>query len=68
MENTTNGNIMTTQEAMGIAQATVESVLRSIEDEIRTIAHIYDSKDLFGIAYSKFSEKIIEVIDEYIEK
>ena len=65
----TNTNTMlTTNETFSIAQATVESVLRDLQDEIRVIADIYDSKDLFGIAYRKFSDKIIDVIEDYIEK
>ena len=68
MKNNDTNTLLTTSETFSIAQATVESVLRDIQDEIRTIANIYDSKDLFGIAYCKFSDKIIAVIDEYIEK
>lgn len=54
------------KETMDFAQATVDSVLRNIQDEIRVIANIYDSRDLFGIAYAKFSQKIIDMIEEYI--
>lgn len=57
---------MNMKDTMDIAQATVDNVLRTIQEEIRTIAHIYDSRDLFGIAYSKFSEKIIDMIEEHI--
>ena len=58
----------TMKETMDYAQATVESVLRDIQNEIMVLAEIYDSKDLFGIAYKKYSSKIIDIIDEYIEK
>ena len=56
---------MMIKNTMEIAQATVDSVLQDIQDEIRVLANIYDSRDLFGIAYSKYSEKIIELIEEY---
>lgn len=56
------------KDTMDFAQATVESVLRDIQKEILVLAEIYDSRDLFGIAYKKYSDKIIDIIDEYIEK
>ena len=59
---------LTMKETMDYAQATVENVLRDIQNEIMVLAEIYDSKDLFGIAYKKYSDKIIDIIDEYIEK
>ena len=58
----------TMKETMDYAQATVENVLRDIQKEIMVLANIYDSRDLFGIAYKKYSDKIIDIIDEYIEK
>lgn len=59
---------LTMKETMDYAQATVENVLRDIQNEIMVLANIYDSRDLFGIAYKKYSDKIIDIIDEYIEK
>ena len=59
---------LTMKDTMDYAQATVENVLRDIQKEIMVLADIYDSKDLFGIAYKKYSDKIIDIIDEYIEK
>lgn len=59
---------LTMKDTMDYAQATVENVLRDIQKEIMVLAEIYDSKDLFGIAYKKYSDKIVEIIDEYIEK
>ena len=59
---------LTMKDTMDYAQATVENVLRDIQKEIMVLADIYDSKDLFGIAYKKYSDKIVEIIDEYIEK
>ena len=59
---------LTMKDTMDYAQATVENVLRDIQKEIMILAEIYDSKDLFGIAYKKYSDKIIDIIDEYIEK
>jgi len=59
---------MSMKDTMDIAQATVDNVLRNIQDDIREIARIYDSRDLFGIAYGKFAEKINDVIEDYIEK
>lgn len=59
---------LTMKDTMDYAQATVENVLRDIQNEIMVLAEIYDSKDLFGIAYKKYSDKIVEIIDEYIEK
>ena len=56
------------KDTMDFAQATVENVLRDIQKEILVLAEIYDSRDLFGIAYKKYSDKIIDIIDEYIEK
>jgi hypothetical protein len=52
---------------MEYAQAVLESVLEQIKDEIKELARVYDSRDLFGIAYEKFAEKIIDVIDEHKE-
>ena len=59
---------LTMKDTMDYAQATVENVLRDIQNEIMVLAEIYDSRDLFGIAYKKYSDKIIDIIDEYIEK
>ena len=47
-----------------IANAALQNVLSDLQDEIRTIAKIYDSRDLFGIAYGKFAEIIINRIEE----
>ena len=52
---------------MDINQAMIEGVLCQIKEEIKKLAEIYDSKDLFGIAYGKFADKIIEEIDKYTE-
>ena len=52
---------------METTQAVVEGVLEQIKNEIKVIADIYDSRDLFGIAYGKFADKIIEEIDKYLE-
>ena len=65
---TDTNTMLTATETFSITQAAVENVLNEIKKEIKVIANIYDSRDLFGIAYSKFSDKIIDVIDEYIEK
>lgn len=46
------------------ANAAIINILEDLEDEIKTIAEIYDSKDLFGIAYGKFAQIIINRIDE----
>ena len=46
-----------------IANAAVINVLEDIQDEIETLARIYDSHDLFGICYGKFAQKIIDYID-----
>ena len=49
-------------------QAIIEGVLEQIKNEIKTIAEIYDSRDLFGIAYGKFADKIIEeTIEKYLK-
>ena len=49
-------------------QAVVEGVLEKIKGDIRELAEIYDSRDLYGIAYGKFADKIIEeTIDKYLE-
>ena len=45
--------------------AAIKNILDEIQKEIKTLAEIYDSRDLFGIAYGKFSEKIINIIEEY---
>ena len=53
---------------MNDTQVIIEGVLEQIRSEIRAIAEIYDSRDLFGIAYGKFADKIIEeTIDKYLE-
>ena len=56
------------KDTMDIAQAAIENVLRNVQEEIKELARVYDSRDLFGIAYGKFAEKINSVIDDYIEK
>ena len=51
-----------------ITQAVLEGILEDIRTEIKEMARIYDSKDLFGVAYGKFADKIIEnAIDKYLE-
>ena len=45
--------------------AAIKNILENIQKEIKVLAEIYDSRDLFGIAYGKFSEKIIDLIEEY---
>lgn len=53
---------------METTQAIIEGVLEQIKTEIRTIAEIYDSRDLFGIAYGKFADKIIkDTIEKYMK-
>lgn len=52
---------------MDINQVMIEGVLNKIKEDIETLAEIYDSRDLFGIAYRKFADKIIEEIDKYTE-
>ena len=64
---TDTNTTITTNEAFRIAQATVTGVLNEIKDEIKVLADIYDSRDLFGIAYMRFAEKINDIIDEHIE-
>lgn len=51
-----------------VTQAAIEAILKDIQNEVLVIAKIYDSRDLFGIAYGKFAEKINDMIEEYIEK
>ena len=51
-----------------ITQAAIECVLRDIQKEVSILGEVYDSRDLFGIAYVKFAEKINNMIEEYIEK
>lgn len=48
-----------------LTQAALENVLENIKKEVQEIAWVYDSRDLFGIAYGRFAEKIIDIIDEY---
>lgn len=48
-----------------IADAAIKNILDNIQDEIRTIAEIYDSRDLFGIAYGKFADIIINMVENY---
>ena len=48
-------------------QAALQSILDQIKDEVKELAHIYDSRDLFGIAYAKYSDKIIDIIDSYLQ-
>ena len=50
---------------METTQAIIEGVLEHIKTEIKTLAEIYDSRDLFGIAYGKFAEKVNDIIDEH---
>lgn len=52
---------------MEITKVILEGILEQIKTEIKELADIYDSRDLFGIAYSKYSDKIIEIIDNYME-
>lgn len=48
-----------------MTQAALENILENLKDEIKEIARVYDSRDLFGIAYGRFAEKIIDIIDDY---
>ena len=52
------------KETFDITNATVKNILEDIQLEIRAIAKVYDSHDLFGIAYGRFAEKIIDIIDD----
>ena len=53
---------------MEIAQAVLISVLGQIKKDIKELAKIYDTRDLFGIAYEKFADKIIEIaINKHLE-
>lgn len=56
------------KETFDVTYATVVSVLTDIKSEVKELARIYDSKDLFGIAYGKFADLVNDIIDEYIEK
>lgn len=56
------------KETFDVTYATVVSVLTDIKDEVTELARIYDSKDLFGIAYGKFADLVNNIIDEHIEK
>ena len=47
-----------------ITNVIVQGILEDIQLEIKAIAEVYDSHDLFGIAYGKFAEKIIDIIDK----
>ena len=56
------------KDTFDITQAVLEGVLADIRNEIKEMAQIYDSRDLFGISYGKFAEKIIEIaINKYLE-
>ena len=49
-------------------QAALESILTDVKSEIKELAEVYDSRDLFGVAYGKFADKIIEIaIDKYLK-
>lgn len=48
-----------------IADAAIKNVLENIQKEIETIAKVYDSRDLFGIAYGKFAKIIIDMVENY---
>ena len=53
------------KETFEITNATVKNILSNIKKEIRDLAKIYDSRDLFGLGYVKYTEKIIDVIETY---
>lgn len=59
---------MPMKDTMDFAYATVVGVLKEIQNEVTTLAHVYDSRDYFGVAYGKFAEKVNGIIEEYIEK
>lgn len=46
-----------------VTNAAVINVLEDVQNEIMELARVYDSRDLFGIAYKRFSEKIVDMID-----
>ena len=49
-------------------QAALEGILTDVKSEIKELAEVYDSRDLFGVAYGKFADKIIEIaIDKYLK-
>jgi len=56
------------KETFDMMQAALEGILMDVKSEIKELAEVYDSKDLFGIAYGKFADKIIEIaIDKYLK-
>lgn len=56
------------KEKFDMMQAALEGILMDVKSEIKELAEVYDSRDLFGIAYGKFADKIIEnAIDKYLE-
>ena len=56
------------KDTFDMMQAALEGILTDVKNEIKELAEVYDSKDLFGIAYGKFADKIIEVaIDKYLK-
>lgn len=55
------------KETFDYTQAALQSILDQIKEEVKELAHIYDSRDLFGIAYGKYSDKIIDIIDSHLQ-
>ena len=56
------------KETYELMQAALEGILTDVKNEIKEIAEVYDSRDLFGIAYGKFADKIIEIaIEKYLK-
>ena len=56
------------KETFDMMQAALEGILTDVKAEIKELAEVYDSRDLFGIAYGKFADKIIEIaIEKYLK-
>lgn len=56
------------KETYDLLQAALEGILTDIKNEIKEVADIYDSHDIYGVAYGKFANKIIEIaIDKYLQ-
>ncbi len=56
------------KETYDLLQAALEGILTDVKNEIKEVAKIYDSHDIYGVAYGKFANKIIEeTIDKYLK-
>lgn len=56
------------KDTFDMMQAALEGILMDVKSEIKELAEVYDSRDLFGIAYGKFADKIIEIaIEKYLK-